>query len=188
MDLTVLWIILGVIAFFVLIFVGWYISTVNAFRTMIVKIDESESSIDIALTKRFDLLTKMVSATKGYMKHESETLAKVIEMRQPARNASISEKQDFANQLSQGLSQLNVVVEQYPDLKASANFAKLQSATVEVEDNLQAARRVYNSNVSIYNQKLVVFPSSLVAGWKNFTKKDFFEAEAAKRKDVDFNF
>ncbi|VEU82665.1 LemA family [Acholeplasma hippikon] len=188
MDLTVLWIILGVIAFFAIIFIAWYISTVNSFRTMIVKIDESESSIDIALTKRYDLLTKMVSATKGYMKHESETLAKVIEMRQPARNASISEKQDFANQLSQGLSQLNVVVEQYPDLKASANFAKLQSATVEVEENLQAARRVYNSNVSIYNQKLVVFPSSLVAGWKNFTKRDFFEAEAVKRQDVDFNF
>lgn len=183
-----LWIILGIIGFIVLIFIAWYISTVNQFRTMLVKIDESESSIDIALTKRYDLLTKMVSATKGYMKHESETLAKVVEMRQPAKNASISEKQEFANQLSQGLSQLNVVVEQYPDLKASANFTKLQSATMEVEDNLQAARRVYNSNVSIYNQKLVVFPSSLVAGWKNFTKRDFFEAESVKRQDVDFNF
>lgn len=177
-----------VIALLAIIIVSWYISTINGFRMMQVKIDESESSIDVALTKRYDLLNKMVSATKGYMKHESETLAKVIEMRKPSNNAPITEKQEFANQLTQGMSQLNVVVEQYPDLKASANFAKLQDASMEVEENLQAARRVYNSNVSIYNQKLVVFPSSIIANMKNFQKRDFFEAEAAKRNDVDFNF
>src|SRR5690606_12134145 len=186
--LTIVLVVLGIIVFLALIFFIWYISTVNAFRQMQVKIDESESSIDIALTKRFDLLTKMVSATKGYMKHESETLANVIKMRQPAHNAPMAEKQEFANQLSAGLSQLNVVVEQYPDLKASQNFLSLQNATTEVEENLQAARRVYNSNVSVYNQRIDTFPSSLVAGWKNFTKRDFFEAEAQKRKDVDFNF
>jgi LemA protein len=136
------------IAVLALIFFIWYFTEVNAFNTMLVKIDESESSIDIALTKRYDILTKMVSATKGYMKHEQETLTKVISMRQPAHNAPIAEKEAFANQLSAGLSAINVVAEQYPDLKASANFAKLQDATVEVEENLQAARRVYNSNVS----------------------------------------
>ncbi len=182
------WIVLIVIGLLVIIFFSWYISTVNTFQRKIVKIDESESSIDIALTKRYDLLTKMVAATKGYTKHESETLTKVVEMRQPARTAPIAEKQEFANQLTAGLSQLNVVVEQYPDLKASKNFLSLQNATVEVEENLQAARRVYNSNVSIYNQKVVVFPSSLVAGWKKFTKREFFEAESFKRNDVEFNF
>ncbi len=183
-----LYIALGVVGFLLLVFVIWYFTELNSFNTMIVKIDESESSIDIALTKRYDLLTKMVSATKGYAKHEQETLAKVIAMRQPAHNAPMAEKQEFANQLSAGMSALNVVVEQYPDLKASNNFAKLQDATMEVEENLQAARRVYNSNVSIYNQKVVVFPSSIIANWKKFTKKDFFEAEAAKRQDVEFNF
>ncbi|MBN3490685.1 LemA family protein [Acholeplasma equirhinis] len=186
--MDVLLIVLGIILVLALIFFGWYISTLNSFRQQQVKIDEAESSIDVALTKRFDLLTKMVSATKGYMKHEQETLAKVISMRQPARNASIAEKQEFANALTQGMSQLNVVVEQYPDLKASQNFLSLQNATMEVEENLQAARRVYNSNVSVYNQNLVTFPASLVAGWKKFTKRDFFEAEVAKRQDVDFNF
>ncbi|HEY8406018.1 MAG TPA: LemA family protein [Acholeplasma sp.] len=176
------------IAVLALIFFIWYFTEVNAFNTMLVKIDESESSIDIALTKRYDILTKMVSATKGYMKHEQETLTKVISMRQPAHNAPIAEKEAFANQLSAGLSAINVVAEQYPDLKASANFAKLQDATVEVEENLQAARRVYNSNVSLYNQKVVVFPSSIIANWKKFTKKDFFEAEATKRQDVEFDF
>lgn len=75
-----------------LIFFAWYISTVNSFRRMLIKIDESESSIDISLTKRFDMLTKMFQATKGYMKHEAETLQKVIAMRQPAHSAPMEQK------------------------------------------------------------------------------------------------
>ena len=86
------------------------------------------------------------------------------------------------------MARLNVVVEQYPQLRASENFAKLQNASAEVEENLQAARRVYNANVSYYNQKIVVFPSSMIANWKGFTKRDFFEAEASKRQDVEFKF
>ena len=182
--LTVL-LILGLV---VIILVGWYISTVNSFNRMLVKIDESESSIDVALTKRFDLLSKMFSAAKGYMKHEQETLTKVVQMRQPSHGAPIAEKQEFANELTRGLQAINVVVEQYPDLKASQNVAKLQDASLEVEENLQAARRVYNSNVSIYNQKVVVFPSSLIANWKKFEKRAFFEAEELKRQDVTFDF
>lgn len=155
---------------------------------MIVKVDEAESGIDVALTKRFDLLTKMVSATKGYAEHERKTLESVVSMRQPAHGAPIGEKQAFANQLSDTMARLNVVVEQYPQLRASENFAKLQTASSEVEENLQAARRVYNANVSYYNQKIVVFPSSMIANWKGFAKRDFFEAEAQKRQDVEFKF
>lgn len=99
-----------------------------------------------------------------------------------------NEKQEFANEVSRGLQALNVVVEQYPDLKASQNVAKLQDATLEVEENLQASRRVYNSNVSIYNQKVVVFPSNIIANWKKFAKRDFFEADEIKRGDVNFDF
>lgn len=181
-------IIVIIIVALALIVFGWIISTTNAFRRMLVKIDESESSIDVALTKRFDLLTKMFSAAKGYMKHESETLQKVVAMRQPGHGASMAEKQEFANELTRGLQAINVVVEQYPDLKASQNISKLQDATMEVEENLQAARRVYNSNVSYYNQKVVVFPSNIIANWKKFEKRAFFEAEALKREDVKFDF
>lgn len=178
-------IVLGVIA---LMIIFWIIGEINSFRRMLVKIDESESSIDVALTKRFDLLSKMFQAAKGYMKHEAETLQKVIAMRQPAHGAPMEEKQAFANELTRGLQAINVVVEQYPDLKASQNVSKLQDATLEVEENLQASRRVYNSNVSYYNQKVVVFPSNVIAKWKNFEKRAFFEAEALKREDVKFDF
>ncbi len=180
--------VLLIVGLVVVIVVGWVISTINSFNRMLVKIDESESSIDVALTKRFDLLSKMFSAAKGYMKHEQETLTKVVQMRQPGHGAPITEKQEFANELTRGLQAINVVVEQYPDLKASQNVLKLQDASLEVEENLQAARRVYNSNVSIYNQKVVVFPSSVIANWKKFEKRAFFEAEELKRQDVKFDF
>ena len=179
-------VIIGVIL--LVIILGWLITTINAFRRMLVKIDESESSIDVALTKRFDLLSKMFQAAKGYMKHEAETLQKVVAMRQPGHSAPMEEKQAFSNEVARGLQAINVVVEQYPDLKANTNVLKLQDATLEVEENLQAARRVYNSNVSYYNQKVVVFPSNVIANWKKFEKRAFFEAEALKREDVKFDF
>jgi LemA protein len=178
-------IIIGVVVFIVAI---WYISTLNSFRTMLVKIDESESGIDVALTQRFDMLSKMFQAVKGYMKHESETLEKVVKLRQPQHQAGIKDKEAFANEVSRGLSAINVVVEQYPDLKASENISKLQDATFEIEENLQASRRVYNSNVSMFNQKVVVFPSSIVANMNKILKREFFEADPMKREDVKFDF
>lgn len=187
-PILILWIFLGLVLVSFIIIIIWYVTTNNMFNRMSVKIEESESAIDVALTKRYDLLSKMVSAVKGYTKHEEKTLANIVKLRQPENTATIDEKEEFSNQVTDGLTKLNIVVEQYPDLKASANFGKLQDASVEVEENLQAARRVYNSNVSIYNQKVVVFPSNLVAGWKNHSKRDFFEAENYKREDVDFNF
>lgn len=187
-EVTVLLVILGIIVFIGLVIVFWVIGTLNTFRKLVIKVDEAESGIDVALTKRFDLLTKMVSATKGYAEHERKTLESVVAMRQPAAGASMGEKQAFANQLSEGMAKLNVVVEAYPQLRASENFGKLQDASMEVEENLQAARRVYNANVSYYNQKIVVFPSSIIANWKQFAKRDFFEAEVSKRQDVDFKF
>ena len=171
----------------IVIILAWYIGVLNKIRTMLVKVDESESGIDVALTKRFDLLTKMVSTVKGYAKHESETLTKVIGMRQPAKGASVTEKADFANKLNAASREINVVVERYPDLKANQNFLGLQSSISEVEEQLQAARRVYNANVSSYNQFIVVFPNSIVAGGK-YTKRDFFEADEAKKADVDIQF
>lgn len=177
-----------VIAIIFIILISWVITTTNAFRRMIVKINESESSIDVALTKRFDLLSKMLAAAKGYMKHEKETLTQVTSLRQPPSSASIEEKQEFASRVSQGLRAINVVVENYPDLKATRTVEKLQDSTSEVEENLQASRRVYNSNVSHYNQRVVVFPSNIIANWRAFKKRSFFEAEEIKKQDVKFDF
>lgn len=164
----------------------WFVGTMNSFRRMEVKIEEADSGIDVALTKRFDTLTKMWDLAKKYMEHEKSTLEKVIAMRQ-AGTPTMAEKQEFNNEMSKMASALNVVVEQYPDLKANTNMQEVQVAVLDVEEHLQAARRLYNANVSVYNQKVVVFPQSIVAGMINATKKDFFEAEESKRVDVTFD-
>jgi LemA protein len=164
----------------------WFIGVMNGFKVMEVKINEADSGIDVALTKRFDTLTKMWDLAKKYMEHESGTLEKVIAMRQ-AGTPTVADKQAFNNEMSKLQAGINVVVEQYPDLKANTNMQEVQSAVLDVEEHLQAARRLYNANVSTYNQKVVVFPQSIVAGMINATRKDFFEVDEAKREDVSFN-
>ena len=161
----------------------------NQLRALEVKIEESLSGIDVALTKRYDLLTKMLQTTKGYAKHEAETLENVIKWRNGVpTNATIEERNEFASSLAKVASGLNVVMEQYPSLKADRMFSNLQASIADSEEQLQAARRFYNSNVSHLNSLIVQFPSSIVAKKINMTKKSFFEAEEAKRQDVNLEF
>ena len=181
-------IILIVVAVVVLSVIGWWISTSNKLKVMGVKIDEALSGIDVALTKRYDLLTKLVATVKGYAKHEEETLTKIIAMRNPGSAASLLEKQQFADSTTQALKSLNVVVEQYPTLKADVQFVALQNSIRDVEEQLQAARRLYNANVSSFNQSIIIFPASIVANASHLTKRDFFEAEETKREDVKIEF
>lgn len=178
----------AVIVLLFIVIISWWISAANRLRREQVKIDEAASGIDVALTKRFDLLTKEVATVKGYAKHESETLTNVTSMRKPASNASMKEKADFSNAVSKAFDSINVVAEAYPDLKANTNFLNLQNQISEVEEQLQASRRVYNSNVSVFNQEIIVFPTSIVARHYHFEKRDFFEAEEAKRADVKIEF
>ena len=181
-------VIVGVILLIAIIILAWWISTMNALRRLNVKVDEAESGIDVALTKRFDLLTKQVAIVKGVAKHEKETLESVIAMRRPEKDASMKEKSEFATSVSKAFDSINVVMERYPELKATENFSILQKQAFEAEEQLQAARRLYNANVSTLNQKIVTFPASMVAGKIGITKRDFFEAEASKREDVKIEF
>ena len=180
----------AVIVLVFIIIVAWYISTMNWFRRTKVKVDEANSGIDVALAKRYDLLTKALAAVKGYAKHEAETLSKVIGMRTGSiKELSLDEKSKLNAELSQVQRGINVVVEQYPQLKADTQFTLLQNQTADCEEQLQAARRVYNSNVSIFNQKRVTFPSSIVANRIGFTSDlEFFKADEEKRQDVKFDF
>ena len=179
----------AVVAAVLVIFAIWYISTMNNLRRLEIKVEEALSGIDVALTKRYDLLTKMLDTTKGYAKHEAETLENTIKWRNGLpKDASLEDKQAFAGQLAQVEKGLSVVVEQYPQLKADTVFAKLQSAIMDSEEHLQAARRLYNSNVKNINNKIVSFPSSIVANKINMSKKAYFEVEEQKRQDVKMEF
>lgn len=177
MDKTIIIVILAV----VLIFVIWYIITSNKLNRTVVKIDEADSGIDVALTKRYDVLTKMIDTVKAYSKHEKETMFEVINLR---KGMTLDEKNKENAKMSHNFEKINVIAESYPELKSSENYKVLQQSIADVEEHLQAARRMYNSNVSIFNQMLVTFPTSSIAKSKGLVKKDFFEADDVKKQDV----
>ena len=175
-------IVIGIVVLVVLI---WGICISNKFNKLNVKIDEAESGIDVALEKRYDVLTKMIDTVKGYAKHEKETLLEVIAFR---KGMTMEEKNKAYAQMDEALGKINVLVENYPDLKASQNFLKLQASITDVEEHLQAARRLYNANVSALNQAIVVFPGSIIAKFKGTTKREFFKAESYKKNDIKIEF
>ena len=174
-------IILIVAVIIILLLLVWYISVSNKLNKLLIKIEEADSGIDVALTKRYDVLTKLIDIVKAYAKHEKETLFEVVNIR---NKMSLDEKQEANNHMNHNYEQIKLLAENYPDLKASENYKQLQDSVVEVEEHLQAARRLFNSNVSTFNQTIVTFPNSIVASLKGLHKKDFFEAEEKKKEDV----
>ena len=170
------------ILFFVMVFVAIY----NSFIKKKNQVDSAFSSIDVMLKKRYDLIPNLIETVKAYMKHEKELLTKVTELRSKAINPNISadEKVAIDNEVRQTLSGIMVAVEQYPDLKSSENFMQLQGAFNEVEEQISAARRFYNSAVLEYNNAVEMFPSSIIAKMMNFKKRNFFEIQETERQNV----
>jgi len=162
----------------------WYIGTSNSFKRTNIKVDEAESSIDVCLTQRYDLLTKLLNATKAYLKHEDELIKKIILLRKLTPSATMSDKCELSNNIVDCGARLGLVFENYPELKANNVILNLQRQTRIVEDELQAARLNYNNNVRYYNKMVITFPSSFVANRKNYKKRTYFEAVAEKSHDI----
>lgn len=159
----------------------WAISVSNRFKGLLIKIDEADSGIDVALTKRYDTLVKMTDVVKSYAKHEADILEKVIKLRS---GMSMSEKNDASRRMDAAAERVSLLAEAYPELRSSENYRRLQEAIQDTEDHLQAARRLFNMNVSAYNRAVAAFPGSIVAGGGRYGAKEFFEAEKTKRSDV----
>jgi LemA protein len=190
--------IVGVILFFGIIIVVWGIKTANNMKRMQVKIREAASDIDVALTKRFDLLTKQYDICKGYAKHEATTFIDVTQMRSglsqvskdtpEGKQVDMGKASDVNASLDKLRASINVMVERYPELKANTIFTGLSNSCTDVEEHLQASRRIYNANVSSYNQMLIVFPSSIIANMIRATPAEFFKADEEKKQDVKMEF
>ena len=178
-----IYVVIGIIVF-ILIIILWYISKLNRLRRSNIKVEEAVSGIDVALTKRYDVLTKMIEVVKGYAKHEQETMFKIIQLRE---NMNIKELREVNDSMNDNFSKINALVENYPNLKADENFRVLQKAIIDVEEHLQAARRLYNSNVSLYNQLVESFPTNVIAKLDRLKKREFFEAEDKAKENVDVN-
>lgn len=183
---TLLWIILGLIGVIII----WLIAVYNGLIKLRNRTDEAWADIDVQLKRRYNLIPNLVETVKGYARHERETFEKVTEARTRAIQAKTPEEHGKAeNMLTGTLKTLFAVAENYPELKANQNFAKLQDELSDTENKIQAARRFYNGNVRDFNIKLQVFPTNLVAQTLGFKAKEFFEIEeAAEREPVKVKF
>ena len=181
--MTILYVILGVIVLVIL----WLILAYNRLVTLRYRSKEALSDIDVQLKRRHDLIPNLVETVKGYMAHEQGVFQKVTEARAraisaPTLAAGVREKAKAEDALSLNLKTLFAVAENYPDLKANANFLDLQRELADTENKIQAARRFYNGNVMELNTKVDTFPTNIMASSFGFSKMEFFGIDSAEEK------
>jgi LemA protein len=154
------------------------------------RVDEAWSGIDVQLKRRHDLVPNLVETVKGYATHEQAVFEKTSKARADAMSArGVGETAKAEQQLTGALTDLRAVAENYPQLRATENFQQLSRNLSELEDEIQASRRIYNSNVQNYNTKIQVFPNSIIANQGGFTAREFFEIEdAGEREPVAVSF
>jgi len=166
-----------------LIIIVWCISIYNLLISNKNQVKEGWSGIDVQLKLRHNLVPNLVAATKQYAKYEKAVLETVVELRSQSESITdVNQKSKVEAQLGNGLQKLLALVEQYPDLKANENFAKLQDELVDIEDQLQYARRYYNGAVRKNNIDIERFPNVLIANLFKFRLSDFFQLESSEMR------
>ena len=159
---------------------GWVAYTFNRFIRQRNLLREAWSGVDVQLKRRHDLVPRLVDCVKGYKGYEAALLERLAQTRTQAQAArNVTESGAVENDLAKNLRSLLAVAEAYPDLKASQTFLELSSALVEVEDQIQYARRYYNGTVRDFNILAESFPSGLVARLFGFRAAEFFEIESS---------
>ena len=177
--MTILYIVLGTLALIIL----WVVFTYNRFITLANRTKEAWADIDVQLKRRYDLIPNLIETVKGYATHEAGTLQKVTEARTAAMNAQgLQAKGQAENMLTGALKSIFALSENYPDLKANANFLELQKELSDTENKIQAARRFYNTNVRDLAIAIKTFPKSIVAGWFKFMPKEFFTLDEGSQE------
>ena len=149
------------------------------------KVKQEKSGIDIFLNQRFDLIPNLVECVKGYSKHEKEIFENVAQLRAEyikSKNLKQAEK------LNNGINEIIALAENYPDLKASEQYLNLQKNLSKIESELQAARRIYNMEVTNYNTAISVVPKNIVANMFGFKEEELFEIEENKKENIKVNF
>ncbi len=150
------------------------------------QVENAYAGIDVQLTKRYDLIPNLIETVKQYMEHEKELLSSLTELRIQATkpNLSSQEKVELDNKISKDMGKMMISVENYPDLKASENFVNLQQSLSEIEEQLSASRRFYNSAVTDYNNSIDMFPSSIFATQLGYKRRDLFIAPDHKKAEL----
>ena len=197
MDLLV--ILLGLIGIIVVVLIGvviWGIGVNNNLVTLRNRFKNAFAQIDVSLQRRYDLIPNLVNVAKGYMKHEKDTLEAVIQARNSAFSAAKSAAGDPSDpeamkqlkaaesQLTGSLGRLMAISEAYPDLKADSQMTALMEELTSTENKVSFARQAFNDAVTRYNTAREVFPSSLIAGFRNFKEAELFEIENPDAKQA----
>ena len=176
-----LWIVLGVVALATV----WAVVAYNRLVTYRNRAEEGWSQIDVQLRRRYDLIPNLVETVQGYAAHEREVFEEVARARSAAIGATGAAEQASAeNAVTTGLRKLLAVAENYPDLKASANFLALQEELTDTESKIAYARQYYNEQVRLLNTRIQSFPSSAIANLFHFERREFFDIEDAARGPV----
>lgn len=176
-----LWIILIIVVLVIAI----YITAYNGLQRAKIYTEESWSQIDVQLKRRNDLIPNLVETVKGYAKHESETFEKVVQLRNqltqiPADNHEETLK--VSNEITDSLKTIFALSENYPDLKANQTFLKLQEELTNTENKIAYSRQLYNSSAAQYDQRLLTFPSNIVAKIHGFKKVDYLETPQEEKE------
>jgi LemA protein len=180
MSVTLFYVIGGLL----ILLIVWIVATWNSFVNARNKVEEAWSGIDVQLKRRHDLVPNLVEAVKGYAAHERSTFNEVTEARAAAMRAESPDDVARAEgKLTSALGNINALAEQYPALRATENFQGLQAQLAQLEDEIQASRRIYNSNVQNYNTRIQIFPNSLLAG-RSFEARDFFALDSLAERQV----
>ncbi|MBM6763518.1 LemA family protein [Ligilactobacillus agilis] len=168
-----------------------YISMYNGLQKAKVNTEESWSQIDVQLKRRNDLIPNLVETTKGYAKHEKETLAQVINLRNQLTELPAdahAQKMEVSNQLTDTLKSIFALAEAYPDLKANQEFTKLMEELTNTENKIAYSRQLFNSSAANFNQRLLTFPSNMVAKIHHFTKVDYLEVPTEEKEAPKVSF
>lgn len=186
--MTAVWIGLAIILVIILLIARFIIGTYNKVKKSKVRVDEAFAGVDVHLEERFDLLTKLVSTAKEESDREIEFVTEVTKIRSQYDLAqTIGEKIELANQVERLMPIFQATRENYPNPNFNEAFRQVQLGIFQIEDKLQAARRNFNAAVRKHNEIIVVFPANIIASSLNFKELPMFEADEAKKEDIDLD-
>jgi LemA protein len=178
------WIIIVIIAVVVILLIYLY----NSLIKLRLRVKNAWAQIDVQLKRRYDLIPNLVSAVKGYAKHEKTVLENVTKARASLITGTVEEKATASNQITEALKSIFAVAENYPDLKANQNFLHLQEELSGTESKISYARQFYNDSVMAYNEGIQVFPNNIFAKLFAFHKEQFFETKGKEKENVKVEF
>ena len=163
----------------------WIAMTYNKLVSLRMKVKEGFSTIDVFLKKRYDLIPNLVEIVKGYAQHEKDVLEKITELRtNNYEEMSKDKKININEQITNNLSKIVAIAENYPELKSSENFSQLSKDLTKIEDEIANSRKYYNGTVRIYNNKIQMFPSSIIAKIFGFKESKMFEANIEEKNNI----